>query len=168
MAEGRDRKIPPVVQEQVAAALSMGINVLAYATNRQLKSKDENFQLPDAAPKGQDTFERGKRYVVNVRHAGDSDAAPGRLPNLMRAATRKLKAHFSSELRQVKLTDPDLFNYDVLFMHGRSNFQLSDEERKQLRQILDRGTLIADSICTTATSPPHFAVKSTKRSPIKD
>ena len=55
-----------------------------------------------------------------------------------------MKAHFSSEQRQAKLTDPDLFNYDVLFMHGRSNFQLSDEERKQLRKYLERGTLIAD------------------------
>ena len=54
VAEGRDRKLPPAVQEQVGAALSMGINVLAYATNRQLKSKDENFQLPDSDAKDQD------------------------------------------------------------------------------------------------------------------
>ncbi len=147
VAEGRDRKMPPAVQDQVNAALSMGINVLAYATNRQLKSKDENFQLPDQASKEQDTFERGKRYVANIRHAGGSDAAPGALPNLMRAAARELKARFSSETRQVRLTDPDLFNYDVLFMHGRSNFQLSDDERKELRKYLERGTLIADSIC---------------------
>ena len=144
---GRDRKMPPAVQEQVNAALSMGINVLAYATNRQLKSKDENFQLPDQASKEQDTFERGKRYVANIRHAGGSDAAPGALPNLMRAAARELKVRFSSETRQVRLTDPDLFNYDVLFMHGRSNFQFSDDERKELRKYLERGTVIADSIC---------------------
>ena len=97
VAEGRDRKMPPAVQDQVNAALSMGINVLAYATNRQLKSKDENFQLPDQASKEQDTFERGKRYVANIRHAGGSDAAPGALPNLMRAAARELKSRFSSE-----------------------------------------------------------------------
>src|SRR5262249_24757549 len=91
--------------------------------------------------------ERGKRYVANIRHSGGSDAAPGALPNLMRSAARELKARFSSETRQVRLTDPDLFNYDVLFMHGRSNFQLSDDERKELRKYLERGTIIADSIC---------------------
>ncbi len=39
------------LQEQLDAALSMGINVLAYATNRELKSKDENFQIADDTPK---------------------------------------------------------------------------------------------------------------------
>ena len=47
------------------------------------------------------------------------------------------------------LTDPDLFNYDVLYMHGRSNFRLTDAERKQLRKYLERGTLLGDSICAS-------------------
>ncbi len=59
IASGRDRKLPPNLQEQLGAALSMGINVLAYATNRELKSKDENFQIADDTPKEPDTFERG-------------------------------------------------------------------------------------------------------------
>ena len=67
----------------------------------------------------------------------------------MRAASRELKSRFSSEQRQVKLTDSDLFNYDVLFMHGRTNFRLTDAERKQLRKYLERGTIIADSICAS-------------------
>ncbi len=32
-------------------------------------------------------------------------------------------------------------------MHGRSNFHLTDDEQKDLRKYLERGTLIADSIC---------------------
>src|SRR5262249_7916000 len=130
-----------------AAALSMGINVLAYATNRELKSKDENFQLADQSTKDRDTVERGKRYIANIRHTAGSDAAPGALPGLLRAASRELKARFATQPRQVKLTDPDLFNYDVLFMHGRGKLHLSDEERKQFRKYLERGTLIVDSIC---------------------
>ena len=58
----------------------MGINVLAYATNRELKSKDENFNVGDATKKDEDTFERGKRYVANVRHPGGCDAAPAHCP----------------------------------------------------------------------------------------
>ena len=140
----------PRLKEQIDAALSMGINILAYATNRELKSKDENFQLADRCDEGsEDTFERGKRYIANMRHPGGCDAAPGALPSLLRAASRELKSRFSTEPRQVKLTDPDLFNYDVLFMHGRSNFRLTDAERKQLRKYLERGTLIADSICAS-------------------
>jgi len=147
IASGRDRKLNAAIQEQLGAALSMGINVLAYATNRALKSKDENFQLADQSPKEEDTFERGKRYVANVRHAGGCDSAPGALPSLLRAANRELKARFSTDQRWVHITDPELFNYDVLFMHGRANFRLSDDEKKALRKYLERGTLIADSIC---------------------
>ena len=114
----RSRNCPQRCKSKSGAALSMGINVLAYATNRQLKSKDENFQLPDSDTKDQDTFERGKRYVANVRHAGGSDAAPGALPNLMRAATRELKAHFSSEQRQVE-TDRSRFVQLRRAVHAR-------------------------------------------------
>jgi hypothetical protein len=147
IATGRDRKLTPTLKEQLGAALSMGINVLAYATSRELKSKDENFQLADQTPKQEDTFERGKRYIASVRHSGGCDSAPGALPSLLRAANRELKARFSPEQRQVRLTDPDLFNYDILFMHGRANFRFTDDEKKDLRKYLQRGTLIADSIC---------------------
>ncbi len=77
IASGRDRNLTPQLQEQKQAALSIGINVLAYATNRELKSKDENFNVGDTTKKDEDTFERGKRYVANVRHPGGCDAAPG-------------------------------------------------------------------------------------------
>ena len=96
-----------------------------------------------------DTFDRGKRYVANLRHPGGCDAAPGALPNLLRAASAELQARFSTEQRQISMTDPDLFNYDVVFMHGRHNFRLTDAERKQLRKYLERGTLLADSICAS-------------------
>jgi hypothetical protein len=148
IASGRDHKLSPKLQEQLDAALSMGINILAYATNRELKSKDENFRSVDLAHDA-DTFERGKRYVANLRHPGGCDAAPGALPNLLRTASSELQARFSTEQREISITDPDLFNYDVVFMHGRHNFRLTDAERKQLRKYLERGTLLADSICAS-------------------
>jgi hypothetical protein len=146
---GRDRKFGPQLKEQIDAAYSMGINILAYATNRELKSKDEQFELTADVKKEEDPVERGKRYIANIRHPGGCDAAPGALASLMRAASRELKSRFSSETRQVKLTDPDLFNYDVLFMHGRTNFRFTDAERKQLRKYLEKGTIIGDSICAS-------------------
>jgi hypothetical protein len=156
VAFGRDRQIKPEIQDQINAALSMGTNILAYATNRELKSKDENFQIADRSTKEPDTFDRGKRYIANVRHPGGCDAAAGALPSLLRAASRELKARFSNEARQVKLTDPDLFNYDVLFMHGRSAFRLTDIERRQLKKYLERGTLIADAICANRDFAASF------------
>ena len=62
-------------------------------------------------------------------------AAPGALPGLLRAANRELKARFANEQRHIRLTDSDLFNYDVLFMHGRANFHLTDEEKKDMAAV---------------------------------
>lgn len=152
VASGRNLKLPPRLQEQLAAAKSMGINILAYATNRELKTKDESYRTADVA-RPDDNFDRGKRYVAKLRHAGGCDAAPGALPSLLRAAAREFQARISTEQRQVAMTDPDLFNYDVVFMHGRHNFRLTEAERKQLRKYLERGTLIADAICAN----PDFA-----------
>ena len=47
---GRGQKYAAAVQAQIDAALSLGINVLAYATNRELKTKEDFFRSrPPAA-----------------------------------------------------------------------------------------------------------------------
>jgi hypothetical protein len=147
VSAGRNQKLEGALKNQLQAAQSMGINVLAYATNRELKSKDENFDIPNPNKTDEDSVERGKRYIAKLRHAGGCDAAPGALPALLRAASRELKSRFSTQQRLVAISDPELFRYDVVFTHGRHNFKLSEDERKQLKKYLQRGTLIADAIC---------------------
>jgi hypothetical protein len=152
---GRDRHFAPSVEKQIQAGLSIGINVLAYATNRQLRSKEENFQVQDApAAIG---IDRGRIHVASLRHPGGCAAAPRALPNLLAAAARELKLRISGEERQVNITDPSLFNYHLAFMHGRSSFELTPEERKQLRTYLERGGMIlADSICASPAFTESF------------
>jgi hypothetical protein len=48
----------------------------------------------------------------------------------------------------VALDDPAVFRYPILYMHGRTRFQLEADEIARLRQYLDRGgVLFADSCC---------------------
>jgi hypothetical protein len=50
-----------------------------------------------------------------------------------------------------------LFRYHLVFMHGRHDFRLTDGERKQLREYLQRGgTLLADSICASQAFTTAF------------
>ena len=74
---GREAQFTDVAQAQMRAARSVGINVLAYATNREVQPKDPQFHTPEAAQK-KDPLERGTLYVANVKHPGGCDAAPGR------------------------------------------------------------------------------------------
>ncbi|HZZ71382.1 MAG TPA: DUF4159 domain-containing protein [Pirellulales bacterium] len=153
----RDRKYPEKIRAQIDAAFAIGINVLAYATNRDPKFKDE--LLPTLSDdQKQDKTERGKLYVANVRHAGGSDIAPGALPNVLMFAEKQLHVRVGIDPRQVTLTDEKLYNYPLVFMHGRSAFRLSKEEREALRKyIIDgEGTMLADAICANKAFAASF------------
>lgn len=145
------------VKKQIAAANSIGINVLAYATGRELKYKDE---IPSSLVGDgmKDGSERGALRLPNLIHAGGYDVAPGALPNLLRFVSQKSGIRVSTDHREVSLSDPKLYNYPILFMHGRNQFQFSEEERRQLRSFLDRGgVLIANSVCASEAFATSFA-----------
>ncbi len=86
---GRDRQYPPAVRDQIQAAVGVGTNVLAYATNREVKFKLEGLAAP--ASEQHDPVERGKLYVASVMHSGGCNAAPGALATLLRLAAEKLE-----------------------------------------------------------------------------
>jgi hypothetical protein len=153
---GRGEKLSPAVQAQVDAALSLGLNVLAYATNRELKGKEDFFQAASTRRPG-DQVERGRLYVANLRHPGGCNAAPRALVNLMESAGRELRVRTHVREGLLDLTDPALFDYRLLFMHGRTNFRLTDAERQQLKQYIERGgMLLADSICASTAFTESF------------
>jgi hypothetical protein len=144
---GRESRYPPQVQTQLDAARSIGINVLAYATNREVKFKLDT--PPVLAGDNQfDNFERAKIYIAKLQHTGGWNIAPGALPNLMKAVQREAGLRVSVDQRPVALSDPQLFDYYMVFMHGRNAFQLSPVERKQLRTYVERGGVVmADAVC---------------------
>jgi hypothetical protein len=154
---GRKEQLPAKVEAEVAAVLAIGANVMAYATNREVKYKFEHFAAA-AADSPQDDFDRGKLYVARLQHPGGCNAAPGALPNLLRLAGEKLQLRVGAEPREIAIADPKLFHYHLVFMHGRHNFRLTPQERKQLRIYLERGgMLFADAICSSRDFNEAFA-----------
>ncbi len=153
---GRDRETSKPVQAKIDAALAIGLNLMSYATDRQVKHKDEipsfiQQRIPDTTPR------RGQIYVANVRHPGGCSAAPRALVNLLEAGTKELGLHLVPEERRVALVDDELFDYHLIFMHGRTAFRLTDLERSRLKLYLKRGgILFADSICSSPTFTVSF------------
>ena len=74
---GRGEKYSPAVQGEIGAAMSLGLNVLAYATNRELKFKEDSFRPAIARRPGQQA-ERNRLNVARLRHPGGCNAAPRR------------------------------------------------------------------------------------------
>lgn len=83
---GRGSDMPDALRTRFEAARQVGINVLTYATGRDVEFKNPAIQQAAAALDPNEPFERGKLYVANVLHPGGCHAAPAALGNLLRRA----------------------------------------------------------------------------------
>ena len=151
--QDRESRYPQEVQDEIAACISMGVNVLAYATNRELKEKLDRPAYV-AADQQQEQFPRGVLRIPKIEHSGGSDDAPNALPNLLAAAEQQLELRAIAENKLISAADPALFDYPIVFLHGRRDFQLSAAEKQALATFVERGGVIfADAICAS----PQFA-----------
>ncbi len=148
---GQWNHYPADVVQHIADALAIGVNILTYATNREPKGKEQSFDTPAGEAASADGTTRGVIEIAKLRHGGGCNDAPGALLNLLRTASQgELKLQVRAAPDLINISDPSLFRYHLAFMHGRYDFHLTDAERTQLRQYLERGgTLLADSICAS-------------------
>jgi hypothetical protein len=143
----RVKSYPPAVQDEVAACQQIGANVLAYATNRELRDKLDTPQLAYSDAKDGPP-DRATLSLAKVSHAGGADDAPNAVANLLAMIEQELAVPVNRERRLLAPTDPRLLNQPLLFMHGRRQFQFTPAERQALRTHVERGGfLLADAIC---------------------
>lgn len=155
----------PAVQAQVQAGMTLGINVLAYATNRRLQGKEEIFDQENAA-RERDTMSRGRLAIASILHGGGCSAAPRALENLLQEAATQLKYRIATDSVELTASDPKIFRYPVLFIHGRSEFQFNDAEREAIRLYLERGgTVLADAVCGSEAFAKSFREEMAKIMP---
>jgi hypothetical protein len=148
---GRPIKHPEAIDQRIDDALSIGINVLTYATNREPKGKEQSFELPLAGLDPSKLGTRGFIEIAKLYHGGGCNDAPGALVNLVRSATAgELQLQVQAAPDMIGVGDASLFRYPLLFMHGRREFRFTPAERTRLAEYLERGgTLMSDSICAS-------------------
>ncbi len=142
--EPKGRPVP--LKERVIRDTRVGVNIVAYATGREPPVK-----LHDTGTKrikGEDRIERGLLEVAKLKHSGGWDTAPRALRNLLLAINETVGLAASTRPKALPIMSDDLFNHPLAYMHGRHAFELSRQEREQLRAYLDRGhVLFADACC---------------------
>ena len=149
---GRDQGLPEMTQNRLNDAMSVGVNVLAYATNREPKGKEAAFvDLTDMASL-EAAESRGTIQIAKLQHGGGCNDAPGALVNLLRAAAQgELRLQISTTEFPLRADDKNLNRFIMAFMHGRHEFRFTQTERKALRTYLENGgTLLADAICASS------------------
>ncbi len=151
------RGLAEPIRREVDAALAIGTNILAYATNRELKRKDELFAIAPDEPAAATPLERGQLAIGKLKHSGMCDAAPAALANVLRAAAREVGVRVNDAPRQIDPADAALFDYHLVFMHGRQGFAFDGDRRERIATFLNRGgTLLADSVCAAGAFTQAF------------
>ncbi len=153
---GRNEQFSPKVQSQIDGALAIGVNVLAYATNRELAGKEDSWRLT-APTRADDKIDRSRLYIAKLRHPGGCNAAPRALVNLLETAGKEMDFRTGIRSQLLDITDEAIFDHHLVFMHGRHRFRLTPAERKQLKTYIERGgMLFADSICASDAFTESF------------
>lgn len=152
---GRATKYPDSVEAVIRLKRSLGINIMAYATNREVKYKLDTPPIVAVDDK-LTAAERAMLYVAELRQSGSS-IAPNALQNLLRQLKGVAGLRVSTEKRELALTQDDLFDYHLVFLHGRTGFTFSPAERKQLRAFVERGGMIfGDAVCSSEEFAASF------------
>jgi len=149
--QDRRRSLPKTVEARLKDANAVGVNVLAYATNREPKGKEAAFVGAVDTTKLEAAGSRGVIQIAKLQHGGGCNDAPGALVNLLRAASQgELKLRISTTEYPIRADDKNLFRFHLLFMQGRHDFRFTPRERETLgRYLKNGGTLFADSICAS-------------------
>ncbi len=145
----RTSEYPPEVQAEIDAGLAIGANVLAYATNRQLREK---LEAPRILRPGEAAAQltRGRLIIPLLQLGGPSTDAANALPNLTRWLESEVELRVGTTPEPLDLTDIRLFDYPLLFTHGRREFRLDTAQRQALGTYLRRGGfLFANAICAS-------------------
>jgi len=83
--------------------------------------------------------------IARLKYTGGGDwySDETSLRNLLRTLRSRNDVRVAQETEAVvTATDPELWNYPMLFMTGHGNVKMSDEERRALRSYLDQGGLL--------------------------
>ncbi len=130
---------------QPESAFKLGVNIFSYASAMRawaqnvaqaMKFVDEDAGTTDKVTMAQVVYDG----VWRTRHAG--------LSVLLQTFNRKTDIPVKFGLRELRLSDADIFNAPVLYLTGHEYFELSGKEMTMLREYLaSGGFLFAEACC---------------------
>jgi hypothetical protein len=138
-------------------AFRLGANVIAYATGLEPpKPRLTRMEVAPEEPKDR-KVPRGFLKVAQLKHEGDSHAAPQAMPNLMRELRQKSGLDVALKTEDIWPTKADVADYKFLYMHGRKSFSVPKDRLGDLRFNLEHGGLLfADACCGSESFDKAF------------
>ena len=126
-------------------AKKLGINLFSYAVAQRAWAKNAagKMNFVDA-----DTTTGDKVYLAQVVYDGEWKTRHAALPVLLQTFNLKTDVPVKYGLRDMRLSDPKIFDAPLLYITGHEDFRLKKEEALRLRQYLTNGGfLFAEACC---------------------
>ena len=149
-----DPNVSNNLKKRVEYCSKLGVNVMAYATDRaNLRDKGET---PKLVEQNQQLLADRVLVFPKLQHSGGDDDAPNAWRNVLRNV-EQLGLEIKMEKKMVQADIKSLADHPFIFLHGRTRFTFTKEQREALRKHLDFGGFIfADSICTSEEFTDSF------------
>ena len=142
------------LKERVDYCSQLGVNVVAYATGRQLRERGDT---PTVKAKTSKSVLANRSFSVGtLNHSGGSDEAPNALKNIMlQVEASGLDVNLKKTL--VDADHKQMRNFPILFMHGRTGFEFTAAQRQAVKGHLESGGFIfGNSICSNQAFTNSF------------
>nr|WP_315857284.1 DUF4159 domain-containing protein [Rhodopirellula sp. JC737] len=142
----RNTDLSDSIRTQIEAGVTIGENIIAYATGRELKNKLDAASIVDGSVAPPPT--RGAIPIaVGALGAGEEQVLRA-LPNAATLIRKKLAIEVIAVNEPIELTESSLSRVGVLYLHGQTAVQLKPQQRDALRDFASRGgIIIATPIC---------------------
>jgi hypothetical protein len=128
----------------IKSAQQIGVNLLSYATAQQAWARQaaHAMQFVDA-----DTASAGKMFIAQVKYDGVWKTRHAGVSVLLHQFNQKTAIPVKYAVRELRLSDPAIFDAPLLYITGHEDFTLKPEEIAALRQYLAKGGMLFAEAC---------------------
>ncbi len=149
------KKVASTAADQIKQARELGVNVISYATGRQLRDKLDTPQINSGLVS---VLNNRALVLPKLDHKGGSDDAPNAWRNVLLRAS-EIGLTIDLEKKLISPVPEQLFDHPFVFMHGRNTFFFKNAEIEALTNYLkggNRGFIFADAICSAPAFQKAF------------
>jgi hypothetical protein len=126
-------------------ALRLGQNLIAYATATRAWARQAAARVQFPA---EEWPSAGALSMVQVIYDGEWKTRAKGPSILLQTFNRKTDVPVKFNLRQLRLSSPDLFDSPLLYLTGHEGFHIEPDEATRLREyLLNGGSLLAEACC---------------------
>ncbi|WP_186776025.1 DUF4159 domain-containing protein [Rubripirellula reticaptiva] len=142
----RRTKISESAKREIETGIGIGENVIAYATGRELKDKLESrFVIDDSS--GIDA-KRGSIQIAALALDAGGQEARRAVPNAGSLIESRIPLKIFASDAPVGFDAAALADVQFLWVHGRTDFVLSSDQRRVIREFVERdGMILGSAVC---------------------